>query len=87
MDNKHDIAEPPVFTEESQTPFGFGGGLDKANILSALKIRLVSLKRLSALGVGWILPTESRFLVGNYGSQTPFGFGGGLDTPLMVIPD
>ena len=40
--------------KRSQTPFGFGGGLDIQVILFMFAMS-VCLKRLSALGVGWIM--------------------------------
>ena len=46
-----------------------------------------SLKRLSALGAGWItLPETREIVLQSSWSQTPFGFGGGLDAlfPISV---
>ena len=38
----------------SQTPFGFGGGLDLKEVYGKSDSRYQGLKRLSALGAGWI---------------------------------
>ena len=64
----------------SQTPFGFRGGLDELRQKSVSPLICSSLKRLSALGAGWISQTIwTSSIRRTGGSQTPFGFGGGLD--------
>ena len=69
---------------ESQTPFGFRGGWDlQCKNRTKGPRQGTRLKRLSASVAGWITLKYSTFIA-TLESQTPFGFGGGLDLSQSV---
>ena len=63
----------------SQTPFGFGGGVDFKNFSATLRCGCRGSNAFRRGGRGGLEMSEEKFTPGPW-SQTPFGFGGGVDS-------
>ena len=81
------LSEKIVVPARSQTPFGFGGGLDYNRPSELRPAESRSSQTPFGVGGGVERGIGTASALGLKESQTPFGFGGGLDAVCRVMQD